>query len=337
MDGIIFDIQRFAVHDGPGIRTTVFLKGCSCRCGWCHNPESMARKPQLEFYPARCVSCGKCFSACPEGAHILAGGDLDAGKGGGAGGGALSGENGGGGARAFAGGGEHTIDREKCTGCGICAVGCYSEALVIKGRRASVEEVMRTVLDDAAYYQNSGGGVTLSGGEPALQSRFAAELLAACKREGLHTNIQTAGNYPFQLLEPLLPLLDMAMYDVKAVTPDIYREHIKGDRELMLGNLARLDGAFAGELIVRTPCVSPVNDGAGEIGLIAERISGLKRLRHYQIMPYHGLGRAKYDALGQLYGDGYATPAAEAIAALEKHAARRVPVFNLEKGYIAPE
>ena len=303
--GILFDIQRFAVHDGPGIRSTVFLKGCSCRCGWCHNPESLSVAPQIEFYPSRCIGCGKCFSACPKGAHIMKND-------------------------------EHVIDREKCIGCGKCADTCYADALVCKGRTATLDDVLQTILADKAYYQESGGGVTISGGEPVLQSDFTLEILKACKDQGIHTAIQTAGNYPFELLESLLPYLDLVMYDMKGFAPEIYKWHIRGNRDQIMGNLLKMDAIFEGEIAVRTPCVGTVNATAQEIEAMAKFIAPLKHLSYYQLMPYHGLGKAKYDALDAHFEQSYQTPTPETIAQLESVAAQYVSVFNIDKGITYP-
>ena len=301
--GIIFDIQRFALHDGPGIRTTVFFKGCSNRCGWCHNPESFSPQTQLQYYPKRCINCSRCKNVCLADAHIFIAG-------------------------------RHEFLRDRCTLCGACIENCYSDALVLTGRRISVEEVVREAMEDAPYYKTSGGGVTLSGGEPVLQQEFALELLKSFKDLGVHTNIQTAGNYPFVLIEPLLPYLDMVMFDIKGISGCIYDEHIRGDRERMLENLYALDAAFDAPIIVRTPVVEGVNATMEEIEAIALYIKPLKHLESYRLVPYHGLGRAKYDALGDGYENVYAAPSAEVIAALERTASEHVPVYNLINGFI---
>jgi len=306
--GVIFDIQRFALHDGPGIRTTVFMKGCSNSCGWCHNPESFSTDIQLQFYPKRCIFCMKCVEACPKKAHTI----LDEGEP----------ED------------RHTLDRAKCVRCGACAAECYADAVALTGRRVTEDEVIREVMEDAPYYGTSGGGVTFSGGEPVLQHEFLYGVLKSLKEKRIHTALQTAGNYPFGRVSALLPYLDIIMYDVKAISEDIYAKHIRGDRSLILDNLLKLDNAFEGAIIVRTPVIGGVNATREEIGSIASFIKPLKHLESYRLIPYHGLGRVKYDALGKEYGDEYATPPAETIATLEAAAAAIVPVYNHVKGYV---
>ena len=311
--GNIFDIQRFAVHDGPGIRTTVFFKGCSNKCGWCHNPESLTPGARLRYYESRCAGCGKCAEACPQGAHVFTDAHV------------FTGADGAGAGR------KHNIDREKCTGCGACVGACYYDALALAGRRVSAAEAMREILEDAPYYEASGGGVTLSGGEPVLQREFAGTLLNELKANNIHTNIQTAGNYPFEYLEGLLPLLDMVMYDVKGISEDIYARHIGGGRERMLNNLKLLDaaaGARAFPIVVRTPVVVGVNATEAEITAVAEFIKPLLHLESYRLIPYHGLGRAKYDSMGIPYENDYASPSNESIKMLEAAAAKIVPVSS---------
>ena len=184
MKGNVFNIQRFSVHDGPGIRTTVFLKGCNNTCAWCHNPESLSVSPQLLFHREKCKECGACIRLCQEQALQLNVHGLE-------------------------------IDRDKCTACGKCADGCPYEALEISGSTMSVSEVMETIMEDKDYYTYSGGGVTVSGGEPILQRRFLIELLKACKVQGISTAIETAGNYPWSMLESLVDYLDLVMIDFK--------------------------------------------------------------------------------------------------------------------------
>jgi pyruvate formate lyase activating enzyme len=196
--------------------------------------------------------------------------------------------------------------------------------------------VLEIIMADRAYYQESGGGVTLSGGEPVLQHIFAGEILAACKKEGLHTAVQTAGAYPYFMLESLLPHLDMIMYDIKGYAPRIYRDFIRGGRDAIFGNLIRVSREFPGTLSVRTPVICPVNDTEEEIGRIAQMLSELPRLDYYQLLPYHGLGKAKYDALGIEFNQNLYPPSPERMEELERMASRFVPVYNQDRGMLNP-
>jgi pyruvate formate lyase activating enzyme len=304
MTGIIFNIQRYSIHDGPGIRTTVFLKGCSVRCAWCHNPESFSMQPQLQYYKDRCIYCGKCVQLCPNKTHTF---------------------------KASANGKdastkqEHIFDRHRCTACGICAADCLSNALVISGVELSVDEVLHQVLDDKPFYEESGGGVTLSGGEPVLQGDFCEALLKRLREQAVHTNLQTAGFYPYEMLERLLPYLDLVMYDVKGISPDIYQNYIQGDVSLALDNLCRLDKSGV-PIIVRMPCLS-INDSPSEIEAIVQMLSKLKSLKHFELLPYHGLARTKYDVLGEDFV-AFETPDKDHIAMLESMAAQYVKIVN---------
>lgn len=292
--GQIFDIQRFAVHDGPGIRTTVFFKGCSNRCGWCHNPESFVKQSQIQYYPDRCVYCGNCVVSCPQKCHSI----VD---------------------------GRHVFDRTHCTACGICTQNCYVDALVLSGKSMTVDEVMEQVLADVVYYEKSGGGVTLSGGEPVLQTEFCLELLKCIKHHNLHAAIQTAGNYDYNRLKVLLPYIDLIMYDIKAYSQSIYDMHIHGDRDTILNNLKKLDNEGI-PIIVRTPVVGSVNDTSEEILSIARFLQDMKNLKQYVLLPYHSLGKVKYDTLGKEYENTYYTPDPDTMSMFTSLASEYVPV-----------
>ena len=183
-EGTVFDIQRFSIHDGPGIRTTVFLKGCSLRCFWCHNPEGIRPQPEIQFEPEKCIGCGECVKVCEQNAQHLEDGQ-----------------------RLYA--------RDNCTVCGQCVETCFAGGLSLIGKSMSVDAVLAEVLQDAAFYRSSGGGVTFSGGEPVLQTEFLAAVLERCQSEGVHTAIETAGYYAWDRLERLLPHVDMVMMDLK--------------------------------------------------------------------------------------------------------------------------
>lgn len=282
--GIIFNIQRNSNSDGPGVRTTVFLKGCSNRCDWCHNPESIRRRPQLQVYLDRCIGCGRCVVACGHGGQHL--------------------DN-----------GERTYDRDVCVGCGQCAAECFAGALEISGRQMTVDEVVAEVVKDEVYYRHSGGGITFSGGEAVLQTDFLREVLTACQARDLHVAVDTAGNYPWPLLESLLPHVDLVMYDVKILDPDLSRRYVGNDGTRALQNLDRL-AATNCPLIVRTPVIGGVNDTPEEIGGIARHIGAFSSLLYYELLPYHDLGDAKLSSLGLEGGTQFTTPDKDQMLAL---------------------
>jgi pyruvate formate lyase activating enzyme len=199
----------------------------------------------------------------------------------------------------------------------------------------SAEEVLLEVNEDRAYYKSSGGGMTVSGGEPALQKEFLAALLQGAKEMGIHTAVETAGNYPFSNIEPSLPYIDLVLFDVKAFSPGIYERYIHGDREAIFDTLAKLDAAGK-RIIARTPVVGGVNDTRGEIEAVAAHVRKLQNLVHYQLIPYHALGNAKREALSEETKDFY-TPADDVMAALERAAAKYVPVYNVKRGFIKEE
>jgi pyruvate formate lyase activating enzyme len=184
MDGLVFNIQRFSLDDGPGIRTTVFLKGCSLKCGWCHNPESIAPYPEIQFFRKNCTGCGDCIHVCPQNARRTAGGEI-------------------------------VFLRPLCGRCGMCVQGCHYNALKTAGVKMSPEEVLEEVNKDRAFYETSGGGVTISGGEPLLQCGFTKALLEACKKQTLRTALDTAGNVPWSSFEEVSDSVDLFLYDIK--------------------------------------------------------------------------------------------------------------------------
>ena len=289
--GLISDMQRFSIHDGPGIRTTVFFKGCNLRCFWCHNPETLALRPELQLYLDRCIGCGACFAACRHGAHVLRDD-------------------------------QHVFLRELCRGCGACAETCYAQALVLVGTWMTVAEVMAEVLRDAPFYATSGGGVTLSGGEPLLQPAFAAALLAACRAEGLHTAIETAAQLPWERLAAVLPLTDLVMMDIKHLDPARHRAATGADNARILANARRL-GAAGVPLIVRTPIVPGVNDTEEDVAAIAAFASALPPLLYYELLPFHPMAAGKYDSLGMDYrARDLTTPPKERMEALAEVARR---------------
>ncbi len=276
IEGIVTDIQHFSIHDGPGIRTTVFLKGCNQRCFWCHNPETLSPKPQLQLFLDRCIGCGECFERCPQGAHTL----VD---------------------------GEHLFDRSVCIGCGVCTETCYAKALVLIGETKTVDDVVETVLRDRAFYETSGGGVTLSGGDPLLQLEFTEAVLARCHDAGIHTAIETAANMPWERIERVLPVTDLVMMDVKLMNSERHRTFVGVPNERILENAKRL-GETGKPLIVRTPIVPGVNDDEATIAEIAGFVAGLPNLASYELLRFHAMATSKYDSLDMAYDAATLTP-----------------------------
>ena len=267
--GTIFDIQRFAVHDGPGIRTTVFLKGCPLKCLWCHNPESRETDAEISFLPEKCIGCSYCVRVCPNRCHLI--------------------EN-----------DEHLFNRDRCERCGLCTHQCYARALEIVGREATVGEVLDEVLKDRPFYETSGGGMTISGGEPMAQFEFTMALLAAAKENDLHTCLETCGCAPFEQYSRILRLVDIFMYDLKDVDTHRHQEHIGVGNELILENLKRIDDC-GGTLILRCPIVPGFNDRQDHFSGIVAAANGLSNVLEIHVLPYHPLGRSKSTRIGKTY------------------------------------
>ncbi len=262
MTGRITAIKRFAVHDGDGIRTTVFFKGCSLRCLWCHNPETLSPHTQLAFYAHKCVECGACAALCH--CHTFQEG-------------------------------AHQIDRAACTQCGRCVEACPQEALALYGQETTVEALLAILLQDRAYYESSGGGVTLSGGECLLQADFCAALLQRLQAAGIHTAVDTCGAVPRAAFDKVIPYTDVFLYDVKAVDEAVHRACTGHSSRQILENLHYLDRS--GQAIeVRIPYVPGYNDGEKQnILALLRQLTHVVRVR---VLPYHRYAGSKYLALG---------------------------------------
>ena len=277
--GLIFNIQRFSIHDGPGIRTTVFLQGCNLRCYWCHNPESNPVRPVVEFFPEKCILCGMCVETCPEGAQQIEGD-------------------------------QRLYYRELCQACGKCVEECFARALVLPAREMTAEEVMAEVHRDRDYYNDSGGGVTFSGGEPFLQKEFLLELLRLSKRAGLHTAVDTAANVPFEWIEEALPYTDLFLFDCKVIDEERHRAVTGVSNRRILENLRKLGDGRA-RVWVRVPVIPGTNDTPEEIGAIAEFLTDLPGVEQVELLPFHHLGSGKYDSLGLDYPSQELKPPSE--------------------------
>lgn len=262
--GVVFNIQRFSIHDGPGIRTTVFMKGCPLRCFWCQNPESQSGRPEILLDRRKCTLCGACHTVCPNGAVRLE-------------------ESG------------PVFDRHICRGCGRCAVVCPSEARSISGKRMTVEEVMREVLKDLKFYENSGGGVTLSGGEPLAQPDFARLIFKGCKQAELHTTLDTCGYAPWPDIEKLLEYVDLVLFDIKHLDASKHQEAAGQDNLLILENARKI--LKLKPMRIRVPLIPGFNDSSEAVSGIAAFVKSELGCRDLDLLPYNRMGEVKYDFL----------------------------------------
>lgn len=264
--GLIFDIERFSTADGPGIRTSVFFKGCNLNCFWCHNPESLTRQPQVEYSQEECLGCGSCVAVCPSGSQ------------------ALTTEG-------------HRYFPERCQNCGKCAAICPVGAMKPIGVYHTVEACMEQIREDIPFYRRSGGGVTLSGGEVLMQPEFAVKLLRQCRQEGIPTAVETNLCAPWEVLEQLLPYLDLVMADIKHMNPESHRRGTGADNDRILANLLRLNRQEI-PVIVRTPVIPGFNDSPENIAQTAVFLQSVRNLRYYELLSYNPMGNDKRKRLG---------------------------------------
>lgn len=267
----LFDIERCSYVDGPGIRTTVFFKGCNLRCAWCHNPESQDFKPQMMFYKDKCKGCGKCREICPS--------------------------------------------PSSCILCGKCCFFCPVDARKVCGKQYTVDEVFAEIVKDKAYYDNSGGGVTFSGGECMLQIDFLFEILKKCKESGIHTAVDTAGHIPFEGFEKILPYTDLFLYDIKCYDGKKHKKYVGVDNQLILENLEKLCKTNA-KIWIRIPVVAGVNDTEEEMQKIKDFLQESGAIEKIELLPYHAMGENKYGAIGK-DAQRFAPPQEETIKHLK--------------------
>jgi pyruvate formate lyase activating enzyme len=259
------DIKRFAVHDGPGIRTTLFLKGCSLRCIWCHNPESRFMQPELAIHYPKCTCCGECAKVCS--CHKIVNG-------------------------------VHEFDRANCKACGKCTEACPSGALELFGKTITADEAAAKLLEDRIFYADN-GGITLSGGEPLLHCQFCAELLKMMKDEGLHCAVDTCGNVPWSAFETVLPFTDMFLYDFKCADSEKHRRLTGSGNELILENLKKLNGTGK-NIEIRMIMVPEHNMSEDDLRAAGAFLAPLQNISAVRLLSYHSLARSKFQAVGHL-------------------------------------
>ena len=266
MTGHVFNIQRFSLHDGPGIRTTVFLMGCNLDCRWCHNPEGKRYEIRLQYDRKKCIGCGACVSACPVDVHsVTAQG--------------------------------HAVDFKKCTRCGACVEICPTGALSFSGKTYTPQELAKAVLRDRSFFKDI-GGVTFSGGEPLLQADFLAETARLCREQGVPSvAVDTAGLLPRSAFEKVLPYVDHFLFDVKAASEEIHIAGTGVSNRSILENLCWLDQQGK-NIYIRVPVIPGINDDPEEIRKIGDLVHGLTSVRELRLLPYHTFGREKYETLG---------------------------------------
>jgi len=274
--GMVFDIRRFSIHDGPGIRTTVFLKGCPLSCWWCHNPESQQPEQEVMFHSNRCLRCGACQAACPNDAISLQ-------------------------EEMF------LTDPALCQRCGACVTACPAQARELVGQSMTVSDVMAQIERDGPFFDESGGGVTVSGGEPLMQPRFLQALLIACKQLDLHTVLDTCGHASWKAIEEVRPFVDLFLYDIKLIDNQQHIRYTGVPNTQILSNLQKLAESGA-QIILRAPLIPGINDGGEQLNQVAALARSLPGVQHLDLLAYHYAGAGKYDRLSLGYRLAHVMP-----------------------------
>lgn len=267
MPGTIFNIQHFSVQDGPGIRSTVFFKGCPLECVWCHNPESHFPSPEIACYPDKCIDCGNCVSECPQMLHAISNG-------------------------------KHSFIRKGCANCGKCVIQCYAGALEIIGKEVTAEQIISDVLQDRIFYNNTNGGITISGGEPMMQPKFAIELARLAKENGLHVCLETSGYCSSDYLLEIARYTDLFLYDYKISDETLHEKYTGVSNNIIIENLLLLD-KNGSKTVLRCPIISDINLNSAHFKGIATLANSLKNIQYINILLYHPLGISKKQQLGK--------------------------------------
>ena len=293
--GIIFNVERMALYDGHGIRTTVFLKGCNMNCKWCHNPESINKNSELMFDSRKCIKCRSCETVCEQGVHQFKNG-------------------------------EHIVDRKKCIACGKCAEVCPTKAVEICGREVTVGEVIDIIIRDKIFYEVSKGGITISGGEPLVQRNFTFDLLRGAKSLGISTILDTNGNWSWDNVEEMLPYIDGFRYDLKTMDSNTHMYYTGVDNNLILENLKNLSKTGK-EIFVTIPLLQGINDSDENINSITIFLTSLSKFPKVQILPYHSFYMSKLRKLGRR-STLFASPSSENIERIKNKLREEIRIYE---------